>query len=96
MKLHTDHLAYLIQLEQGLKIEFFTALSATKKKLVLDLAEAKLVIVNDANQIIVAAHVNNLFHHVTDVFNNMAEVIPKLISKEEEDKRNGQTQQPQS
>lgn len=91
MKLHTDHLAYLIHLESGLNTEFFSALSATNKKLVLDLAEAKLVIVNDANQVVVAAHTNALFKHVTNAMNVMNDKILNDISWMET--KDGQTKQ---
>lgn len=73
MKLHTDHLALLIHLESGVKTEFFSALSATKKKLVLDLAEAKLVIVNDANQIVVASHVNEILARTSEAFHSLSD-----------------------
>lgn len=92
MKLHTDHLAYLIQLEQGLKTEFFTALSATKKKLVLDLAEAKLIWIDDANRINITGHVNELFKHLSDVFHSKAIELKTSIEGES----NGQTQQSKS
>lgn len=89
MKLHTDHLAYLIHLESGIKTEFFSALSATKKKLVLDLAEAKLVLVNDANQVVVASHVNSVFKHITTAFNDIHDTIRKDLTWMEN--KDGQT-----
>lgn len=88
MKLHTDHLAYLIHLESGLNTEFFSALSATKKKLVLDLAEAKLVLVNDANQVIVASHVSDVMRGVETVFHTTA-----MMFANTEEAANGQTKQ---
>jgi len=89
MKLNTDHLAYLIHLESGIKTEFFSALSATKKKLVLDLAEAKLVIVNDANQIVLHSNVNELFKHLSNEFHDAA--MKLKVGIEMEESNNGQT-----
>lgn len=77
MKLNTEHLAFLIHLESGIRTEFFSALSATKKKLVLDLAEAKLVIVNEANQIVIAVHTNFILQRVEQAFHSHTEEFNK-------------------
>lgn len=74
-KLHTDHLTELLALELH-GTHFFSAKSATKKKLILDLAAHKLVLINEANQVMVLPEANQLLKCIEVHMNNLLNQEP--------------------
>lgn len=71
-KLDREHLHFLLVLETGVKTEFFGMLSATKKKLALDLAAAHLIIINEENKVLLATRVKPIIAHVEAEFHKAA------------------------